>query len=221
MDMLPGLSVAVLQRLAGRGLAQYLQFVWSNSTIELLSGSSPDEDLSPCIIATWHGQHFLAPFLRKDDTRFVAPIAEGAFGSIYNHAFQQLGLEVVRGAHGKDYHRSGGLKVARQLLRALQHGKSVAMTVDSQPEARRVGNGVIALARHSGRPIVPLAMCARRRIIAAWRWDRPEIALPFGRITVIWGAPIYCADGNIVAARNQLQEALDALHLTAEGLAQQ
>jgi lysophospholipid acyltransferase (LPLAT)-like uncharacterized protein len=215
--MFPSRSIAALQSSVGRGLAHYLEFVWRTSTI-VYPPDYPRQSLSSCIIATWHGQHFLAPFLREDNTCVVVPVAKGAFGSIYNHTFQRLELQVVRGAYGKDYHLSGGLKVARQLLRALEEGKSVAMTIDSQPKARSVGDGVIALAHHSGRPIVPLVMSAQRRVIAAWRWDRPEIALPFGRIVVALGAPIYCIGGNIVSTRYQLQEALDALNVIADGL---
>jgi lysophospholipid acyltransferase (LPLAT)-like uncharacterized protein len=219
--MLPSRSIAALQRSVGHGLAHYLEFVWRTSTIVHPPGNYPRQSLSSCIIATWHGQHFLAPFLREDNTCFVVPVAKGAFGSIYNHTFQLLGLQVVRGAHGKDYHLSGGFKVARQLLRALDEGKSVALTVDNQPKARSVGDGVIALAHHSGRPIVPLAMSARRRIIAAWRWDRQEMPLPFGRIVVVLGAPIYCIGRNTVSARHQLQEALDVLNVTADRLVRQ
>jgi lysophospholipid acyltransferase (LPLAT)-like uncharacterized protein len=210
--------VSTAQRQAGAGLARYLRFVWRHSEILHWGGDASRVPNAPCIFAIWHGQHFLPPSLRYGDRPVMVPIAHGPFGSVYTHTFEDFGLEVVRGARGKDHHLSGGFKAMRALLRALHGGSSVALTVDSQPFAKVVGEGVIALARHSKRPIVPVAVAASRGITLPWRWDRPQIVIPFGRIALACGHPILVGEASVEAARRRLQDALDDLNIQAWNL---
>lgn len=49
--------------------------------------------------------------------------------------------------------------------------------------------GVVAIARLAGVPIVPLTYsCSRGKLLGSW--DRFLLALPFGRGVAIWGEPI-------------------------------
>jgi lysophospholipid acyltransferase (LPLAT)-like uncharacterized protein len=132
------------------------------------------------------------------------------FGSIYARAFKRLGLTVVRGSSGKDFHRSGGYRGLRELLRALKENKSVALTVEVPGNARIAGPGVIAIARLSGRPIVPLAVVGSRRFSLPWRWDKPTITLPFGRLVVAQGSPIFVSGNDDCEYVEQKRKELDA-----------
>jgi lysophospholipid acyltransferase (LPLAT)-like uncharacterized protein len=210
--------VSTAQRQAGSGLARYLRFVWRHSEIIHRAGDPGPAPNAPCIFATWHGQHFLAPFPHPGARPMMVPVAHGLFGSVYIHTFEDFDLKVVRGARGKYYHISGGFKAMRALLRALHGGSSVALTVDSQPFAKVVGEGVIALARHSKRPIIPVATAASRGVTLPWRWDRPKIVMPFGRIAMVCGHPILVGEGSAEAARRRLQDALDDLNTLAWNL---
>jgi hypothetical protein len=81
---------------------------------------------------------------------------------------------------------------------------------------------VVALARHSGRPIYPVAIATNRRIVAK-SWDRASIDLPFSHGGAVAAEPIRIApdadDAGLEAARKLVQERLDAATARAEKLA--
>ncbi|NMA46586.1 MAG: hypothetical protein GX945_08495, partial [Lentisphaerae bacterium] len=55
-----------------------------------------------------------------------------------------------------------------------------------------VQHGVVALAMHSGAPILPIALNAPKR----WNlksWDGTQIPWPFSRVTLRIGAPLFVA----------------------------
>ena len=83
----------------------------------------------------------------------------------------------------------------------------------------RVQPGIIALARLSGAPIMPISFAVSRRKVAN-SWDRFVIALPFGRGVYLWGAPLYVpSDADKAAleeARLILEERLNALTAQAD-----
>ncbi len=56
-----------LQKAIGVLAAEYLRLVWKTSrfTIEPVEIYQRIEPEQPLIIAMWHGQHFMAPFLRR------------------------------------------------------------------------------------------------------------------------------------------------------------
>ncbi len=105
------------------------------------------------------------------------------------------------------------------LVRALRDGVHVAMTADVPKVSRVAGLGIVKLAQISGRPIYPVAIATRRRIVLD-NWDHTTINLPFGRGAGVAGAPIYVpreADAETLElARRAVEEALNAA--TAPGL---
>ena len=64
------------------------------------------------------------------------------------------------------------------------------MTADVPKVSRVAGLGIVKIAQMSGRPIYPVAMATRRRIVLD-NWDRTTVNLPFGRGAGVAGAPIY------------------------------
>lgn len=204
-----------MRRLLGKLLARYLEAVWSTGSVVFLGEERNDtSDGTPHIIAAWHGQHFLAPFVRRQDQEFWVLVARGPFGSVYTHTFSYLGLNVLRGSTGRDIRRSGSLRALRQMLQILRDGGSIAITVDIPKAARVAGAGVVTLARHSGRAIVPLAVVSSRRVALKWRWDKPTINLPFSRIAFAFGKPIFVSqfgdDRYFENKRLEVERALNA-----------
>ena len=208
-------------RCLGYLLACYLRFVWSHSSVKFIPKEFHEStrNSAPCIVATWHGQHFMVPFVRDVDRDYFVLIAHGTFGSIYTNAFERLGLKIIRGSRGTNFHRKGGYRGFRNLLLALRSGTSIALTVDIPGSARVAGPGVIALARHSGRPIIPIAAVTKTRVSLKWRWDRPTINLPFSRLVVASGAPIFVANKRgaeyLEHKRQELETALNRVNLEA------
>ena len=189
-----GLRSSWFQRAAGFLAAEFLRLVWWTNRFSI---EPPDiyaqvEPRLPAILVFWHGQHFLAPFIKtKPSYRAKVLISlhrDGEFNAI---AAERLGIETIRGSgdHGSAFHRKGGVGAFKEMVRALEQGYNVALTADVPKRSRIAGLGVIMLARQSGRPIMPFAMATSRY----WRlknWDRTTINLPFGRGALVGGEMI-------------------------------
>ena len=73
----------------------------------------------------------------------------------------------------------------------------------------QVKEGVVQLARATGRPVVAIGIAAEpsRRLSS---WDRAMLVYPFGRVRLVLGAPIPIARGEAARAVAAVQAALDA-----------
>jgi 3-deoxy-D-manno-octulosonic-acid transferase len=103
----------------------------------------------------------------------------------------RFGMRLIRGA-GAGYRRRkrGGAAALRVTLKALQQGTTVAMTADVAPgPARKAGNGIVMLAKLSGRPIVPCAM-ATNHYVTLNNWSAFTINLPFSKLGIVVGDPV-------------------------------
>jgi lysophospholipid acyltransferase (LPLAT)-like uncharacterized protein len=149
------------------------------------------------ILAFWHGQHFLTPFIKtKESHRAKVLISRHRDGEFNAIAAERLGIGTIRGSgdHGSAFHRKGGVGAFKEMVRALEAGYNVASTADVPKRSRIAGLGIIMLARESGRPIMPFAM-ATSRFIRMKNWDRTTINLPFGRGALVGIAPIVVPPG--------------------------
>lgn len=186
-----GLRSSWLQRAVGFLAAEYLRLVWWTNKFSV---DPPDiypevEARLPAIFAFWHGQHFMAPFIKTKSSHrakvLISLHRDGEFNAI---AAQRLGIDTVRGSgdHGSAFNRKGGVGAFMEMVRCLGEGYNMALTADVPKRSRIAGLGVIMLARQTGRPIVPFAM-ATSRFIRLNNWDRTTINLPFGRGALVGG----------------------------------
>jgi lysophospholipid acyltransferase (LPLAT)-like uncharacterized protein len=197
--------------------ACYLRLVWS-STRKIIDPETIYETADlPAIIALWHGQHFMAPFIKPKGENFPAKvlISRHRDGEINARAAEKLGVGTIRGsgAHNGEFNRKGGAAAFAQMLDALAQGYSVAMTADVPKVARVAGLGIVKLAQHSGRPIYAVAMATQHRIQLN-NWDRSAINLPFGRSAMAATGPIFVPDdadtATLEAARSAVENLLNA-----------
>jgi lysophospholipid acyltransferase (LPLAT)-like uncharacterized protein len=200
------------QEAAGAAAAWYLRLVrWTNRmTIE--PADIYETVQMPAIIAMWHGQHFMAPFIKRyEHQRAKVLISRHRDGEINARAARRLGIGTIRGsgAHNGEFHRKGGAVAFTEMLDALAEGFNVALTADVPKVARVAGLGIVKLAQHSGRPIYPVAMATSRRIQLG-NWDRSALNLPFGRAAMVVGGPI-------AVARQLNDEALEDARCKVEG----
>jgi hypothetical protein len=147
---------------------------------------------TPFIGAMWHGQHFMAPYLRRPQDRAASLVSRSSDGELNAIALRHLGIRAIRGsgARGRDQRAKGGAPALRAMLRALETGENVFLTADVPKIARRCGSGIVTLARMSGRPIVPIAVATSRRLEFD-SWDRASIGMPFGRGAIVAGAAVH------------------------------
>jgi lysophospholipid acyltransferase (LPLAT)-like uncharacterized protein len=215
-----------VQKATGVAAAHYLRLVWHTTrwTVEPADALERIPGSAPLILAFWHGQHFLTPFIKPPHLRAKVLISRHRDGEINAIAAERLGIETVRGSgsHGRDFAKKGGVFGFNALVRALRDGYNVAMTADVPKISRVAGLGVVKIAQVTGRPIYPIAIATRRRIVLD-NWDRTTINLPFGRGAGVAGAPIHVpADADaetLELARRAVEEALNAATVRANELA--
>ena len=142
---------------------------------------------APVIYVVWHGRILLLPYLYGHRGAH-ALTSRSRDGELVARWIRGFGLEPVRGSSSR-----GGGAALRELTRALRAGGEVVVVPDGPRGPREVLKpGVIALARLSGAPIVPMAVGASRE----WRlrsWDEFRIPRPFARCVVRFGEPMRVA----------------------------
>lgn len=183
----------------------------------------------PFIGATWHGQNLILPTFWHNWREMRILVSRHGDGEIVSKIMYFLGVGTIRGSgvpkgeERRNKHKSkGGAGALRAMVRALGENISVGLTADLPPgPARRAGDGIIMLARLSGRPIIPVAATTRARIQLN-NWDKFTINLPFSKGAVVLGEPIYVPrDANaetLEAARFSLETALNAVTEEADRL---
>lgn len=215
-----------ISTVVGRSLAGFIRLVARSSSTRF---DPPDltERLyadHPAIIAFWHGQFMMVQSLNTHDAPVVAMVAKHGDADLIGGAMEALGVGLIRGAGagGRKKDR-GGAQALRAAVKALGDGYSLTMTADVPPgPARRAGDGIITIARLSGRPIIPVAV-ATSRFLALDTWSRMTINLPMSKLTAAAGAPIHVprdADPAMLeACRAHLEDELNAATRRAYELA--
>lgn len=204
-----------LQQVAGFVAAELLRLAWwtnrfSYDPPDIYERAEPD---MPLILAFWHGQHLMMPFLKRKYPAKVL-ISRHRDGEINAIAAERLGIGTVRGSgdHGTSFHRKGGVPAFKAMLRTLEDGANMALTADVPKVSRKAGLGIIMLARESGRPILPVAI-ATSRFRRLNNWDRSVIHLPFGRGVVVGAdvvrVPPDADSATMEALRVELEQRLD------------
>jgi len=205
-----------LQVAIGVSAAEYLRLVWKTGRFvtepaDIYERVARDY---PVILAMWHGQHYLAPFLKRPEHRAKVLVSKHRDGEVNAIAARWLGVDAIRGSghQGVDFIGKGGVSAFKEMLSTLQDGSIVALTADVPTVARVAGLGIVKLASASGRPIYPVALATHRRIELD-TWDRTSINLPFARGAGVVAEPIWVAsdaDANALElARSTLQAALN------------
>ena len=198
----------------------FLKFV--NRTNPLDPRSSKYDEVfranEPAIVALWHGQHLMIPFLASKGAKFVAMISRSGDAEVNARIVERMGFQTVRGSGGRNEPNEGGKGGAKALIglkKALDRGRSAVMIADiSKGTARQAGNGIILLARLSGRPILAVAYATSRRHVIRRSWDKTTVNLPFGRAAAIISQPLYVEknadDARMEEYRAELTRRLDA-----------
>lgn len=144
----------------------------------------------PIIVPIWHNRILFLPALAPHGfldhmVVLISASRDGGYVASFVHFFK---LRAVRGSSSR-----GGREAFLALSRQLREGFSPILTVDGPRGPRyQVHHGVVALAMHSGAPILPVALNAPRR----WElknWDRTQIPWPFSRVTLRLGELLYVA----------------------------
>jgi len=218
-------DAAWFRRAAGRALAAYMTLVWKTSRVTIIPGDTYDKiELEiPVIVTFWHGQQFLMSYVVKQHWRVFGLFSRHPDAEINAYAVEVHGHRTIRGSgdHGTEFLRKGALTATLQMIEALKDGCTLALTADVPKVARVASRGIIALARHSGRAILPVAVSSTRRIVAN-SWDRASLLLPFGHVFIVFGDFIRVGEradrATIEASRALVERQLNDITGKAEAL---
>ncbi len=212
---------------AGFLLAKYLHFVEKTTRFTPIPMDLRAHCLShePAIIAMWHGQHFMIPFLKafEPQTPVSALVSRNKDGAAAAIVVESFGIIPIRGSGGRGTYnpKRGGASSLKALIRALNSGSFVALTADPPKRPRHCGLGIVTLARMSGRPILPTAVVCGRSLTFP-SWDRASIGLPFGKGAIVVGDPIHVPEALTPEEeefyRSAVENGLNDVHKQAYGL---
>ncbi|MGB0671032.1 MAG: lysophospholipid acyltransferase family protein [Rhodospirillales bacterium] len=191
-------------RSAGCALAAtYVRLVRVTGRWQTLNGESPAafwETGKPFILAYWHNRLFMmAPNWRKG-VPITMIISAHRDGQLILQANRSFGIKGVTGSSSK-----GGSEALRKMVALIKSGECVGITPDGPRGPRMVAqDGVAALARLTGVPVIGCAYSTRRRKLAR-SWDRFIIPMPFSKGVTVWSDPIQ------VGRKDDLGEARDRI----------
>lgn len=163
------------------------------------------------IISTWHDQLLMIP-QGYDGPGAQLLISRSRDGELIARTIQYLGHQAVRGSSSR-----GGAAAFKQLLRLAKEPYDIGITPDGPRGPRHeIKDGVVQLARLSGRAVVPVALVASRGHRFA-SWDRFLVPYPFGRLVYSYGEPLYCQrDEDPEQFKQKLQQAMVDNHCRAK-----
>lgn len=168
------------------------------------------------IYAFWHQQQAFFTVTHRGD-RMTVLISKSKDGDLIAETIRLCcGVHAVRGSSSR-----GGSDAVRSLMTALESGLDLGITPDGpKGPAREVKAGVLFLARTLGVPILPISAAQSNSMVFTKAWDRFKLPMPFGRLFVVYGEPIFVGphdEPELKAA--ELKASLDAITLEAEALA--
>ena len=140
---------------------------------------------TPVALAFWHGRmlYFLHLYHRQ---RFTILVSRSRDGEFVSRILQRFGVHVTRGSSSR-----GGAQALLEMAQQVRCGYHAALTPDGPRGPRyEVQPGIVVLAQKTGAAILPVTYSARwKKMLRSW--DSFLVPLPFSRVVVIYGEPIY------------------------------
>ncbi len=168
----------------------------------------------PVIWAFWHGRMLLMPSIFNK----ACPDNHGAWilisqhwdGELISRIVKPFRIYSVRGSSTR-----GGQRAFRELINKIRDNQIVSLTPDGPKGPRyKVQPGILKLAQLTGVPIVPVSW----NTWPHWRaksWDHFQIPVPFARISVSLGEPLFvprkAKAEDIIKYSNTLEKRLNFL----------
>lgn len=202
----------------GRLSAGYIRLVKATTrwrTINAAVAESAWRGERPVIVAFWHNRLALMPYCWPSVAPFHMLISGHTDGQLIARAVGVFGIKTIAGSSTR-----GGGGAMRDLIRKLKAGESVGITPDGPRGPSQVAqDGVIALARLSGAPILPAAVSVSKRKRLS-TWDQLILGLPFGTGVMVWGNPIFvprdCDDAGAEKIRQQVEDEMNRVSAAAD-----
>lgn len=212
-----GVIVPARAKWHGR-LAAWLLWKFANALAATLrwkfddrSGLFPPGAQQRVIFAIWHNRLALAMILYRNliagrfpERQAAGLVSASRDGGLLARVLELFQFRPVRGSSSRR-----GSQALRELIRAAEEGCDLSITPDGPRGPRyTVQAGVIATAQLTGLPIVPVTFWL------GWKktlrsWDRFQIPLPFSRLEVSFGEPVWVSPAADGEERERLRAELE------------
>lgn len=205
----------VLVRLLGwllRGLFLTLrpEYVRRQSEQQIRSGRSP------ILFTVWHGRMLyfvnLYAYLGSRVTILVSHSRDGEFIA---QLLVRFGFHTTRGSTSR-----GGARALLAVVNKVRSGMDACFTPDGPRGPRyRVQPGLLLAAKRTGAAILPMTFGARWKQVFS-SWDAFLLPLPFSRVVVVYGEPIYvpadASAADLEVKRREVEASLRRITETAD-----
>lgn len=194
--------------------AIFIRVLYHLNRIEYIGEEHPrafwqrDEQI---ILPYWHEQTLLMVFGYRGPKVNVL-ISESKDGELLTRTMRYFDVQAVRGSSSR-----GGRAAFRALVALGKEKVDIVLTPDGPRGPRReLKDGVIQLARLTGRSVIPMAFsCSRGFRFASW--DRFLFPLPFGRGVYAFGEPLqFRKEEGVDGFRCRLQQAMEETQQKAQ-----
>jgi len=162
------------------------------------------------VMAFWHGR--ILPALYYFRRRGIVVITSDNFdGEWMARIIHRFGYMTARGSTSRNAARA-----AVRAKRRMEEGHAVGLTVDGPRGPARVAQpGAIWLAKVTGNPVLPFHLEAARHWTAP-SWDGSQVPLPFSRIALVVGEPLWIPEDADAAVLEGKRIELEAILGTLE-----
>ena len=185
----------------------FIRLLYRSCRIEIVGDehlkSSPNR-----IYAAWHNQNmptFVANFFRGVGERFVLINHSAWYMKPVHLSLALLGVErLIMGSTGH-----GGRAAADEVVAKLIAGWSTHINPDGPNGPPRVlRKGALHMAVQSGIPIIAVQIFVSRELVLTRTWDGKRYPLPFSKLTIKLGPPIYVTESKFGAAEIKVRQEL-------------
>jgi hypothetical protein len=139
----------------------------------------------PVLLAFWHGRmlYFIHLYRHLSSTVLVSHSKDG---ELVSRILTRFGVHTTRGSSSR-----GGARGLLHIVKKVRQGYHAAFTPDGPRGPRyQVQPGIVVVAKKTGAPILPVTYSAQwKRVLGSW--DSFVVPLPFSRVVVVYGEPIY------------------------------
>jgi lysophospholipid acyltransferase (LPLAT)-like uncharacterized protein len=166
-------------------------------------------DAGAFILAFWHSRFVMMPYSYSGE-RITVLSSTHRDSEFLARVLVRFGFDLSKGSSTR-----GGASALRDIVRKVRQGFDVGITPDGpKGPRRRVKAGLVATAKITGLPILPVTFSAApaRRLGS---WDRTLLPWPFSRGIFVYGDPIRvprdARDPEMESLRLRLEEDLDRM----------
>ncbi|MFN3551292.1 MAG: lysophospholipid acyltransferase family protein, partial [Endomicrobiia bacterium] len=141
------------------------------------------------IYAFFHGEQFVLVYIHRH-TKIVIMTSFSEDGELQTKILKKFGYDIVRGSAEKKGAASGTLSIIEKLLK----GQNCAFAVDGpHGPAFKVKPGIVFLSQKTKLPIIPVRVFVEKKVQLN-NWDRYILPLPFSKVWIVYGKPIYVSE---------------------------